>query len=259
MTTIANRKSESASHWYDTLGNPCYEVPYADPKKGMRPTTLADAKKRNLLPSVTTVLRTLHRQALVDWLCEQTALACVTTPRLPDEADDAFVYRVLHTERQQDQEAQAARDRGTEIHAGLESMFKGELVSLEMEQWCKPVYLALAKRGEVKAVEQVVVGQGYAGKVDLQLTQPDGLWIYDYKTSRKIPKEPYPEARLQLAAYREAIDHPAKRCANVYISTVTPGDFVILEHEDEQTTFEQGFMPLLRHWQWATGYKPLQS
>lgn len=256
MTTIANRKSESASHWYSVTGDPVYEVPYADPKKGMRPTTLADAKKRNLLPSVTTVLRTLHRQALVDWLCEQTALACVTTPRLPGEADDAFVYRVLHTERQQDQEAQAARDRGTEIHAALEAMFQGQPVEAELVPWVAPVYVALSKRGEVKAVEQVVIGDGYAGKVDLQLTQPDGLWIFDYKTSRKIPKEPYPEARLQLSAYRAAIDHPDKRCANVYISTVTPGEFVILEHQDEQTTFEQGFKPLVQLWQFLNDYRP---
>ncbi len=32
-------------HWYDADGKPAYEVPYADPSKGMRPTTLADAKK----------------------------------------------------------------------------------------------------------------------------------------------------------------------------------------------------------------------
>lgn len=225
----------------------------------MKVPTLADARKLNLLPSVTTILRVLHKQALVEWLIEQAVLAVLTTPRLADEQTDAFVQRVLHGEKIQDQEAQAARDRGTEIHAALEAMFQGQPVEAELVPWVAPVYVALSKRGEVKAVEQVVIGDGYAGKVDLQLTQPDGLWIFDYKTSRKIPKEPYPEARLQLSAYRAAIDHPAKRCANVYISTVTAGEFVILEHEDEQTTFEEGFMPLLRHWQWSTGFKPLQS
>lgn len=225
----------------------------------MKVPTLADARKLNLLPSVTTILRVLHKQALVEWLIEQAVLAVLTTPRLADEQTDAFVQRVLHGEKVQDQEAQAARDRGTEIHAALEAMFQGQPVEAELVPWVAPVYVALSKRGEVKAVEQVVVGDGYAGKVDLQLTQPDGLWIFDYKTTRKLPKEPYPEARLQLAAYNAAIASFGSKCANVYISTVTPGEFVILEHEDEQTTFEEGFMPLLRHWQWSTGFKPLQS
>ena len=51
MTAV---KPESASHWYDLDGQPCHEVPRAK-GDGMRPTTLADARKLHLLPSVTNV------------------------------------------------------------------------------------------------------------------------------------------------------------------------------------------------------------
>lgn len=259
MTTIANRKTSDSSHWYEVSGKPCYELPKKD-GSGMKVPTLADAKKLNLVPSVTTILKVLSKPALQDWLIEQAVLAVLSTPRQEGEDLDAFVYRVLHVERVQDQESGLARDRGTEIHAGLEAMFLGQPVAPDLLLWVAPVYVALSKRGEVKAVEQVVVGDGYAGKVDLQLKQPDHkIWLYDYKTTRKLPKEPYPEARLQLSAYGATIFGELWRCANVYISTVTPGEFVILEHENEEETFVEGFQPLLRHWQWATGYKPLQS
>jgi len=227
----------------------------------MKVPTLADARKLNLLPSVTTILKVLHKQALVEWMCEQTALAVLTTPRLPSEADDAFVYRVLHTEKQQDQESQLARDRGTEIHAALEAMFVGAPVAPDLLPWVEPVYQAVSKRGELMAVEKCVVGQGYAGKLDLELKASDGVhWLFDYKTTKKLPpKAAWSDHCLQLSAYRDALVCDTDiRCANVYISTIEPGQFVIHEHQNEAATFEQGFLPLLQHWQWAQGYVPEQ-
>src|SRR5512139_1672294 len=109
MNTIARTTTPDSSHWYTTDGDPMYEV-IAKSTGLPRNTTLADARKLNLLPSVTTILKILHKQALVNWLIEQAVLAAMTTPRLPGEQDDAFIERVLHTERVQDQEAEAARD-----------------------------------------------------------------------------------------------------------------------------------------------------
>ena len=40
------------SHWYDREGNPRYEI---EGKKGMRNTTLRDARKYGWVPSVSTV------------------------------------------------------------------------------------------------------------------------------------------------------------------------------------------------------------
>jgi len=146
--------------------------------KGMRKFTLADARKMDPvpLPSVTTILKTLHKQALVEWLIEQACLALMTTPRLPGEADDAFVQRVLHTEHVQDQEAQTARDRGTEIHAAMEDLFCGKPIAEEINPWVRPAFLEVQKYGELACTEKILVGDGYAGKTDLIQQGKDECW-----------------------------------------------------------------------------------
>lgn len=67
------------SHWYDHQGHLHESVPYADPCKGYRDATLADARKHGWLPSVTTVLQILSKPGLVRWQVEQgirAALSC---------------------------------------------------------------------------------------------------------------------------------------------------------------------------------------
>ena len=152
MTTAARPTSEQSCHWYFPDGRAAYEMPYADPRKGMRKTTLADARKLGLLPSVTTLMRVLHKQALVDWLIEQACLAVLTSPKLDGEALDAFVHRILHEEKVQDQEGQAARDRGTEMHAAIEAAFGGEIVPMEIWPWVQPAFDAINQRGRNVAV-----------------------------------------------------------------------------------------------------------
>lgn len=57
---------ESASHWYFPDGTPLHEVPRAD-GKGQRPTSLRDARKLGLFPSVTNVLSILAKPGLDAW------------------------------------------------------------------------------------------------------------------------------------------------------------------------------------------------
>ena len=73
------RASES-QHWYDRDGNPAYSV---IAKNGIpRPTTLRDARKLNLVPSVTTVLSCASKPALEAWKLNQMMLACLTLPQV---------------------------------------------------------------------------------------------------------------------------------------------------------------------------------
>lgn len=261
MSTAARPISSEGSHWYTIDGKPAYEVPYADPKKGFRPTTLADARKLGLLPSVTTILRILHKQSLVDWLIEQSCLAVLTTPKKEGEDLDAFVHRVLHQEKVQDQESQAARDRGTVIHAALEDLFLGNTVDSELLPWVQPAAEAIRAYGGRYEPELVVIGPGYAGKLDLKLETDNTIWLWDWKTTKKLPERgAWPEHRLQLSAYAYAlasIGMPQIGTGNVYISTVEPGKFVVCEHtESWLETYTYGFEPLLKHWQWANNYRP---
>lgn len=261
MSTNAKPTSRDSSHWYFTDGKPCYELPKKD-GSGMKVPTLADARKLNLLPSVTTILKVLHKEALVNWLVEQACLAVLTSPRLPDEDLDSFVARILHTERVQDQESIMARDRGTQIHAALEGMFLGQVPDAYLLPWVEPAFRDIVSRGQCTHLERCVVGVGYAGKLDLQMDCDRVIWLWDWKTTKKLPQRgAWPEHRLQLAAYAEAVrketDRPI-RTGNVYVSTVEQGAYVVAEHPEDWTdTYQFGFLPLVQHWQWSTNYSPV--
>lgn len=258
QATAARPTQSDSAHWYSCDGIPCY-TQIAKSTGQPRPTTLADARKQNLLPSVTTLLRVLNKPALNDWITEQAVLAVLTTPRLPNEPDDQFVQRVLHTERIQDQESQKARDLGTDIHAALEARFTGAQLDESLIPWIQPAYEAVTKQcPTVVATEVVLVGNGYAGKCDL-IAQDEQCWewIFDFKTTKKLPsKESYWEHKLQTAAYLQCRPN-GRRHANVYISTLEQGQFVIHDNGDYAAPYE-AFRHLVRYWQIANNYTPEQ-
>jgi hypothetical protein len=256
-STAARPQSSEGSHWYRANGEPCYEVPYADPSKGMRETTLGDARKLGLLPSVTTILRVLDKPALEAYKIEMAVLSAVTTPRNPGEELDAFIQRVMHVEKIQDQEAEKARDLGIRIHDALSRL--GEIWPDEMAVYCMPVRDHVNKLGNVIATEKILVGAGFAGKTDLIVRNEGVFTVIDFKSTKKLPKESYREHRLQLAAYASAFGQTGAdriQTGNIYISTTEPGKTCLCLHDDWQETFEHGFKPLLKLWHWINDYNP---
>lgn len=250
--TIARPQTQEPSHWYwPYTGEPCYET---QPGK---PTTLRDARKLGLVPSVTTILSCRHKPALQSWLVEQAVLAAVTTPRLPDESLDAFIERVLHTERHQDQESDKAKARGTQIHDAMEKLFKGEPIDEEIKPWVMPAYEEVSKFGVALEAEKCFASNGYGGRCDLLMrtgiTFNEMLMVWDWKSAKTLPKEPYLEARLQVAAYCMALE--AERGGNVYISTTNCGEFRLFEHQDIVGTYYKGFETLFGHWKWANKWE----
>lgn len=268
--TAARPERKDDSHWYSCTGEPCYTV-MGKTTNRPRPTNIQDARAQNLLPSVTTILNVLHKEGLVAWKIETAVLAVITTPRLPNEKDDAFIERVLHVEQHQEAEGKAARDKGTEIHEALEMYMAGEQCPKELEEWIVPAAEKLLSYGKVVVTEKILVGNGYAGKTDLLLEAPDCYWLIDYKSAKKLPKaQAWPEHRLQLSAYAKAQEDEIKsmgihtddkpiKTANIYISSLKPGEFLVCEHDEWSDTFDTGFLPLLIHWQWANKYVPVQA
>lgn len=270
MTTVARPIPVTGAHYYDpTTGEPRHFVKKKD-GSGDRPSTIKDCRDNGWVPSCTTVLKLLHKEALVQWQIEQGILSAVTTPRLPNETDDAFVYRIVHVDKTAEQEGQIARDKGTAIHAALEAYFSGQPVPPEMEQTVRPVIDALISRGEMASSEVVLVGAGYAGRTDL-IQDCEGCWhLTDFKSARKLPDPnkggAYLEHKVQCAAYAKAFADKLKRAgelkkpivtSNVYISTSNPGEFVICEHEESwEETYENGFHNLLSYWVFQNGYTP---
>lgn len=259
--------SQTSSHWYFPEGLPHHTVPKKD-GSGMRPTTLRDARKMNLLPSVSGILKVLDKPGLNRWKNEQLALTVATAPRLDGEDVDAFIERVLNTERQQDIEGQQAADLGTQIHKRIEKMLSaissGEQIFLqtEVDTYAHAAVDAIIRLGRVMLTETVVVGDGYAGCVDAIIENDDCITVIDIKTTKSIPKdESFLEHKLQLGAYAAALgntSHKRITTANVYVSTIESGVVKVIENPDWVQAYELGFRPLVKHWQWANNYYPTQ-
>lgn len=264
--TAARVYKEESAHWYHQDGKPCYEVPRVT-GGGMRPTTLGDARKLKLLPSVTTIISVLDKPGLTAWLIEQAALAVLTSKRNEGEDLDAFVKRVLQVERQQDQETKKAADLGTRIHRALDLILMARKDAKEepkidddLKPFVFPVLELPLLKGRIMDTEFCVVGDGYAGRVDLKMEAEHSIDYIDFKATKTMPKtEPWTEHKMQLAAYAKTEGNTGSlriRCFNVYISTREPGLVVPLEVQDWQTIYANGFKPVSEFWKWKNNYNP---
>jgi hypothetical protein len=255
MTSIIARSYDSA-HWYRAEdGAPQYTVIAKDGTD--RPTTLRDARKMNLVPSVTTVLKIVAKPALDIWKQEQMLLAALTLPRMPDENEKDYIVRIVADSKET---AKIAAAKGSAIHESIEKWFNGDYqvehkeTSAEFE--CQVLEHFSLPRGLIWSTEKSFGSSvGYGGKPDLYLPvnefAPDGILLdtksMDFDEDKEI--KGYDENLLQLAAYRNGIGLPKARCANVYTSRTIPGLVKIVEwsEEDLQRGYQM-FLNLLSYW-----------
>ncbi len=258
MTTAARTQSRSDSRWYDRDGQPQYEVIGSSTGRP-RPVTIADARKNGWLPSVTTILKCLAKPALEDWKNEMACLAVLTTPRHDGEAIDAFVHRVLHVEKQQDEVAKQARDLGTDIHAAIELALHDKPYNRELSVYVKPAVREIQISGQIIATEKIVVGDRYAGKLDA-LTHANALiTLWDTKTAKTLPKtDSWWDHQCQTASYAKAFGNTSDiriQTANLYVSTTNPGEIKVCVQQDWQRAW-QAFRALVSYWYLANDYRP---
>lgn len=253
-------KRERDSHWYHKDGRACHEVPYADPSKGMRPTTLRDAKKLNLVPSVTNILQIKAKPGLDVWKLEQAILASLTLPRKAGETEDEFVKRIADD---MEQEASAAAEWGTAIHEQIESYNQdrcfsgtGEILNYVAgyETWYR------ANVDEILGIEESVVHPlGYAGRLDIRLRLKDGRTaVVDIKSQKlkgKLKPAFYKEWAIQLAAYKAAHAEPTDTIISLVIPSDAPGPAFPWEWDDSQSAWE-AFQACHRLWCWDKDYTP---
>jgi hypothetical protein len=225
---IVTRPSES-QHWYAKDGTPMYTVPA---KNGQpRATTLRDAKKMGLLPSVTTIMKAAASPGLEAWKLNQMMLAALTLPRFEGETEETFIARIQADSKEQ---ARQAAERGTAVHAAIERFFDGQ-IEADSLPYLEAVYRKIEESfGILKwSVEKSFASGEYAGKVDLHSTDGDGV-VIDFKTkeftSESLEKVAgFDENVMQLAAYRMGLAIPNARCANVFVSVIEPGLVVVRE------------------------------
>lgn len=273
METIEKTEIASqAGHWYRRDGSPCYEVPCTS-KDGMRPTTIKDAKKLDLVPSVTAILNIAAKPGLEAWKAKQILEASLTLPRLDGESLDDYALRVMEDAKAQ---GKAAADKGTQLHAAIELWIQGK--DYDYAVW----------QSHVEAIDETVMQYGvnllhgnaehsfasplgYGGKIDFH---NDERLIIDFKTKERIDDKKqlaWPEHIQQLAAYGYGLFKPQQdftldsyqvppfRALNVFIG-VQDKQVRVIEYEwpDIVEAFAQ-FRCLLEFWQRTKKFGPYAS
>jgi hypothetical protein len=242
-------------HWYDRDGKPAYTVKAKDGSD--RPATLRDARKLNLVPSVTTIIRCAAAPGLELWKANQLMMAALTLPRREGEAEKEWLSRVVHDSKEQ---ARKAAERGTAIHAAIQGAFEDETPTpgfephiqgamREIGDWF-PDWNWVAERSFASPL-------GFGGKVDL--CHGHAQFVLDFKTKEFDTFQElktWDEHAMQLAAYRHGLGLEKARCAIVYVSSTVPGLAKLIEIPEEE--LQRGwtcFYSLLHFWQAKNTYR----
>jgi hypothetical protein len=245
---IVKEKQQDTGHWYTKDGAPAYTI---EGKTGVRNTTLRDARKLGLLPSVTTINNMLSKAGLDTWKQQQVLLAALTLPRQPDEPEADWLARVMQDSKATGREA---AERGTAIHAIIEAYFD----QVYMPE--KPPYLDAVSKALLDAFgNQLWLSEksfghplGFGGKCDLMAKSG---FVVDFKTKNAdLDKvDVYFEHEMQLAAYREGLGVPNARCAIVFVNGTTNQVKLIEVEEQKLQNGWECFQHLLRVYQIKNG------
>lgn len=233
-------------HWYDPKTNQASHTVEKAKGGGDRPTTLRDARKLGLVPSVTNIIGLLDKPFLLIWKEQQLLTACSDWPYVNgDDIDEwkkqctIMANRITFT----------ATENGRKIHNMLEDYFKQGTITIESSAYIAPVTQLLRDRfGDVEWVaEEVFTHDGYGGTCDLYSREANV--VLDFKTKNKDDLQklkPYKEHSMQLAAYREGLDLPTAKCYNLFISTSNMGEMLLHEWGEEEIQRSKKMFNLLR-------------
>lgn len=250
-----------SDHWYSRAGQPAYELVGANGK--LRNTTLADARKLGLVPSVTTVLGVVAKPQLEKWKRDQSVMAALTLPRQPGETEESLLRRIYT-----DSEAQskAAAEEGTRIHDAIELYFKeGYPASGPYIQHVRATRAELSRLfpdvSDWVPEASFASGMGYGGKVDLH--SPSAGIVVDFKgkdgdfsDGKKLAHDQH----WQLAAYHYGLRLPSNVCANLFVSRTHPG--AVASHVWSVEQVREGwevFEASLRLWKALKRFDPAAS
>ena len=250
--TISARPAES-THWYTKDGEPMYTVVGANGKE--RPTTLRDARKMSLVPSVTTILNVAAKPALMQWMQRQVLMAALTLPKIDDETEEEYIDRIIQDSKEQ---GRSAADAGTSIHESIQTFYEKGTISTHTQSVIACNHAISEHFGEQFWVceRSFAHDLGFGGKVDMY---SDDI-VIDIKTKefeKADEVKPYDDHLMQLAAYRVGLGMPTARCANVFVSRSHPGVIAIHEWTDEELMRGWSmFCALLEYWTLKHSYDP---
>lgn len=211
------------SHWYRHDGSALHQVKALN--GNMRATTLRDARKLNLVPSVTTILSIIEKPGLIKWKVDQGILAALTLGRRPGEEDAEFLKRLyLDSIRQ----VIDAANMGEKIHNACERHLTGKLVEAEF----LPHAIAVSDKiqenfpdvRDWRTEHSFAHPLGFAGRVDLY--SPSTGIVIDFKGKDFTPEEKKVlayEQHHQLGGYQIGLGLPLNWGMNIFFSRNRPG------------------------------------
>lgn len=267
------------SHFYTCDGEAMHYVPNASKPGELRETTIRDARKLNLNPSVTTILKVLDKgEFLLEWTVRQALYSALVHPQgLPScarngdgsisEDDQDFLAWAAQCRADAKRQVQVKAERGSILH---DAMMKAHNAYDTIE----PQYLAhvdgmmkmlhenFGKRRWV-AEHNFAHPLGFGGSVDLHThpDDPDPI-ILDYKfkdfhAGKKAQQFVYDEHKIQLAGYRIGLRLREARLFNAFGSISDPGLVLLHAHSANDAEHgEQMFRAALALYQAKTQYIP---
>lgn len=251
--------SESGGHWYSQNGESAHTI--MGKNGNFRNTTVADARKMLLYPSVTSILSILDKPQLTNWKIEMAIMASLTLPKEADETLETYARRVVKDSKES---TTKAAEHGTRMHEQAENILMGRAVCKDED--LQP-YIATFKKWADENVEKTywcekaLVGAGYAGRCDAYVKLKGiGDAIIDLKNRKVNPKySPFYETSdcPQLWAYRTASENPQAACVSIVLASNDSSKLMTRVWEDDEL-YQAGiaFNALLRVWAWVKGYTP---
>lgn len=251
-----------SGHWYTRNGIPAYT--YTNKKGQEKNTTLREARKMDLVPSVTTIMNLKAKPGLERWKLNNMLMSALTLPQNEGESLDDYSKRIIQDA--QEQSSNAAQE-GTNIHAAIEQCFNGVPYDLQYDPHVRAVLEFLKQNfphTDWEAEKSFAHLDGYGGKLDLfsrerPIEDPRPI-VIDFKTKEFGPDDKrlgWPEQVNQLAAYRMGLNLRDARLVNIFISTSNPGLVRMKEWtEEEAQKGERVFKLLLELWKLEKNYDP---
>ena len=249
----ANKFKSESGHWYTQEGEPMYTIVGANGKE--RNTTLRDARKEQLVPSVTTILSMIAKPQLENWKINQALNSALTLEKDSLETIEEFAYRCKQDSKRIGQEA---AEKGTKIHAMIERGFLGEGTSKTYEiikAWLEDNF----PNEEWIAEDSFCADLGYGGKIDLY--SKSGIFV-DFKTKDNLEgKDPsklvYDEHGMQLSAYAQGCGFEDVERVSIFVDREDTE--LIACHiwdKESQTKHTEIFNSILSYWKLVKNYEP---
>jgi hypothetical protein len=253
-------------HFYylndDNQARPLYEVPYADPSRGMRPATIKDAKKVDGVPSPNTIMQVEAKPGLARWsdrLLLDAAWDCAALPYEEYLAESKAKHKELK---------EAAANEGTAIHAEIERVLQN--LDYEPDRYVEIVAAAtewLEQSGiEVTGIEKYFVNHelGLGGMIDVVSTDPATVDWKSTTTKGKSDAEVtrYWKDKAPLIAaynmgYHEILHVPSW---NIYLSRDEPGRIIPHKFDNDQLEFGwKKFQHCYELWVMDKGFDPREN